>query len=147
MLTKNIKPNAKAIIKGGKIFPYIYGEVLFYQKKDAVLVVARISGLPKNHSGFFGFHIHDGSSCRGKQFEDTGSHYNPGGNPHPKHSGDLPPLLSCDGDAYMEVKTDRFNVREIIGKTVVIHDSTDDFRSQPSGDSGEKIACGEIRVL
>lgn len=40
--------------------------------------------------------------------------------------------------------TDNFRVRDIIGKTVVIHSKADDFTSQPSGDSGSKIACGEI---
>ena len=44
----------------------------------------------------------------------------------------------------MTVLTNRFTVREIIGKTVVIHNMPDDFRSQPAGDSGMKIACGVI---
>ena len=60
--------------------------------------------------------------------------------------GDLPPLLSCNGNAYMTVKTDRFKVKDIIGRTVIIHYRADDFRTQPSGDSGEKIACGIINI-
>jgi len=43
------------------------------------------------------------------------------------------------------VKTDRFSVDEIIGRTVVIHSDPDDFLSQPAGNAGKKIACGEIR--
>jgi len=52
--------------------------------------------------------------------------------------------LSCDGNAYMQVLTNRFSVREILGKTVVIHSHPDDFHTQPAGNAGEKIACGVI---
>lgn len=65
---------------------------------------------------------------------------------HPKHAGDLPPLLACQGSAYLSVKTDRFCVEDILGRTVVIHSDPDDFHSQPAGNAGKKIACGVIRV-
>ena len=64
---------------------------------------------------------------------------------HPKHAGDLPPLMGCQGNAYLAVKTDRFIVHDIIGKTVVIHSDPDDFHTQPAGNAGKKIACGVIR--
>lgn len=143
----NMKPNAKAIIKGNTDYPEISGEVLFYQRKCDVLISARIKGLPQNDSGFFGFHIHEGDNCKGEGFPNTGGHYNPDNKPHPQHAGDLPPLLYCSGSAFMQVKTNRFNVKEIIGKTVIIHKGTDDFRTQPSGDAGEKIACGVIQKV
>ena len=44
----------------------------------------------------------------------------------------------------MMVFTDRFQPQDVVGRTVIIHDQPDDFTSQPSGNSGEKIACGEI---
>lgn len=141
----NFKPSARAIIKGNENYPGICGEVLFYQINHAVFISAKISGLPKNNSGFYGFHIHEGKNCEGKGFPNTGAHYNPNSNPHPQHSGDLPPLLSCGGEAYTQVKTNRFNVRDIIGRTVIIHDNADDFTTQPSGNAGEKIACGVIK--
>ncbi len=69
---------ATAHIKGGADNPEIFGEVKFYQKSIGVLVVAHIVGLPKgNESGFFAFHIHEGDSCSGDEFSDTGGHYNP----------------------------------------------------------------------
>lgn len=145
MNQNSMRPSARALIKGGEAFPEINGEVLFYQRKCAIIVAARVSGLPKNDSGFYGFHIHEGDCCEGEDFQKSGSHYNPKDEPHPKHSGDLPPLLFCSGSACMEVKTDRFNVREIIGRTVIIHNDADDFHTQPSGGAGEKIACGVIR--
>jgi len=53
-------------------------------------------------------------------------------------------LMCCRGNAYLAVKTDRFTVHDIIGKTVVIHSNPDDFHTQPAGNAGKKIACGVI---
>lgn len=137
--------NALANIKGGEDNTEISGKVLFFQKRNGVLVVADIMGLPENSTGnFFAFHIHDGTSCTGKDFSDTGTHFNPDDDMHPFHAGDLPPLLSNDGRAYCQVLTNRFRIEDIIGKTVVIHDMADDFRTQPAGAAGKKIACGVI---
>ena len=71
-------------------------------------------------------------------------HYNPNGAEHPCHAGDLPPLFSAAGKAFMVFLTNRLSVNEVIGKTVVIHSNADDFTTQPSGNSGSKIACGII---
>lgn len=139
--------SAKAIIRGDEEYARIRGEVLFRRVKDGVLITAKISGLPKSESGFYGFHIHEGKSCEGDGFPKTKGHYNPKNQPHPSHAGDLPPLLSCKGSAYMQVKTDRFRICDIIGRTIIIHSDADDFRTQPSGDAGEKIACGVIRAV
>ncbi len=134
-----------AQIRGGAQAPQLTGCVQFYQESGCVLIVARISSLPKeSKTGFFGFHIHEGISCSGTDFSGTGSHYNPTGQMHPKHAGDLPPLLACQGNAYLSVRTDRFSVKDIIGRTVVIHSDPDDFHSQPAGNAGNKIACGVI---
>jgi len=136
---------AVAQINGGIEAPQVSGCVQFYQKKGYVLIVAKISGLPKeSETGFFGFHIHEGDNCSGTDFSGTGSHYNPSDRAHPKHAGDLPPLLECQGNAYLSVRTDRFSVAEIIGRTVVIHSDPDDFHTQPAGNAGRKIACGVI---
>ena len=147
MNQSNRVSSAKAIIRGDEEYARIRGEVLFRRVNDGVLVTAKISGLPKSESGFYGFHIHEGKSCEGDGFPKTKGHYNPKNQPHPSHAGDLPPLLSCKGSAYMQVKTDRFRICDIIGRTVIIHSDTDDFRTQPSGDAGEKIACGVIRAV
>ena len=138
--------SAVAYVKGGKNAPLVSGKVEFYQRTESVLIVARILGLPESsHSGFFGFHIHEGEKCSGDNFSDTGSHYNPSGASHPMHAGDLPPLMLCNGGAYMAVETSRFRLEDVIGRTVVIHSGADDFMTQPAGNAGEKIACGVIR--
>ena len=74
-------------------------------------------------------------------------HFNPSDCPHPYHAGDFPQLLSNGGFAYLQFITERINVEEIIGRTVIIHYGSDDFVSQPSGNAGEKIACGVIEKL
>lgn len=141
-------PDAMAQIHGGADAPQLSGCVQFYQENGCVFIVARISGLPKeSETGFFGFHVHQGESCSGMEFSGTGSHYDPANQPHPKHAGDLPPLLACRAGAYLSVRTDRFSVKEVIGRTVVIHSEPDDFRSQPAGNAGKKIACGVIRKV
>ena len=137
---------AEALVLGGKEAPNIFGTVHFYQKSNCVLVVADIKGLPKNESGFYGFHIHSGPSCAGVAFSQSESHYNPENTTHPNHAGDLPPLMLCGDMAHLQVLTDRFTVSEIIGKTVIIHNMPDDFKIQPSGNAGDKIACGVIRT-
>ncbi len=139
-------PDAVARIVGGEEALQLFGCVHFYQENGCVRIVARISGLPKaGRTGFYGFHIHQGRDCSGAGFSGTEGHYNPTEQMHPIHAGDLPPLLWCRGDAYLSVKTDRFCVDEIIGRTVVIHSDPDDFHSQPAGNAGKKIACGVIR--
>lgn len=147
----NIFHNARAVIKGGKEYPQINGVVYFNKVKDGVLLIAKVNGLPQsknNCSGrFFGFHIHNGTSCTGNaedEFANSGTHYNPSNCPHPYHAGDLPPLIENNGYAYMSVLLNKFKIDDIIGKVVIIHDSPDDFNTQPSGNSGKKIACGII---
>ncbi len=145
MQQKGLNPSAIAVIRGSESFPNLRGEVRFFRQPECVLIEANIIGLPLNKSGFFGFHIHEGTRCSGPDFSASGSHYNPKRLPHPEHAGDLPPLLSCSGKVFLAVATDRFQIEDIIGRTVIIHNSPDDFKSQPSGNAGAKIACGIIR--
>ena len=108
-------------------------------------------GLPtsadKCKSPIFAFHIHAGESCTGNSedpFANALTHYNPNDCSHPFHVGDLPPLFGNNGYAFLAFITNRFSVKEIIGKTIIVHSSFDDFSTQPSGNAGEKIACGQI---
>jgi len=148
MYQNAMQADAAAVIHGEGEGAKLWGEVQFYQRQGYVLVTVQVSGLPReNPSGFFALHIHEGTDCGGEIFSNTGSHYNPGETPHPDHAGDLPPLMLCNGGAFMSVGTDRFRVMDIIGRTVVIHSGSDDFRSQPAGNAGTKIACGVIQSL
>ena len=80
-------------------------------------------------------------------FANTMGRYNPDMCMHPYHAGDMPPLFANNGHAFMMFLTDRFTINEIIGKTIILHSEPDDFHSQPSGNSGNKIACGVIESM
>lgn len=145
--------DAKAHIKGGKDYPNIDGTVTFKETKNGVLVTAKINGLPQSENSctgrFFGFHIHEGTFCNGNandEFANAKSHLNPTKCPHPFHMGDLPPLIENHGKAYMTILINKFKIKDILGRVVIIHDMPDDFTTQPSGNSGTKIACGKINA-
>ncbi len=141
--------SARAVVKGSGDYPDICGEVTFRQTQKGVIVTAEIRGLPckNDNGGIFAFHIHGGACCTGNAadpFADADGHYDPTAAPHPYHAGDLPPLFGNNGHAYMSVLTNRFTVKEIVGKVIIIHSKPDDFTTQPAGNAGTKIACGII---
>ena len=145
-------PSAYANVKGTEKYENIRGEVRFYQTDKGVIVNVEILGMPYNTSkcavNFYGFHIHEGSSCTGDKKDllaDVGKHYNPDECKHPAHKGDLIPLISNEGYVWENFLINIFTIDEIIGKTIVIHSNVDDFKTDPSGNSGTKIACGEIK--
>ena len=150
-----IEPNlAVADILGSDKYSEINGRVIFKKKGEGVLVTAEIMGLPvedgKCGRKIFGFHIHEGEFCirdNTDTFLNVGGHYNPLGCKHPSHAGDLPPLFGNNGYAYLSVYTDRFTISELINRTVIIHSMSDDFMTQPGGNSGEKMACGKIMPI
>ena len=148
---------AIANILGGPIRPEIIGEVIIRDVPNGALVYVNINGLPpyqpakgdKGPIGPFGFHIHEFGSCNiGKSddpFKDAGGHWNPTNQPHGNHAGDFPVLFSNDGVASMEFFTNKFSVRDVIGKSIIIHENPDDYRTQPAGNAGRRLACGIIK--
>ncbi len=110
------------------------GTVKFFPVNCGTLIAAEVSGLPDNENGFFWLHIHEGQA-----FADSLE-------AHPRHAGDLPPLRSEDGRAFLAVRTGRINVWEVIGKTVAIHRQAEDRRSRPVEEAGERIAWGVIKM-
>lgn len=138
----NSKPKATANIFGGEEFRSIRGNVDFYPFDEGCVLVASVNNLPQTQTNIFGFHIHQKGECEG-DFTSSGGHYGEGN--HPCHKGDLPSLFSNNGSAFMAVFTNRFKVEEVIGKSLIIHHDPDDFTTQPSGNSGTRIACGLIQ--
>ncbi len=145
-------PLCLARIFGNTLAPNLYGLVRFYQTPRGVWVEAEAHHLPPNETGFYGFHIHEYGNCElgaeGSYYKSAGGHYNPTDQPHPRHSGDLPMLLATStGYARLFFLTDRFTVKDIIGRSVIIHIGRDDYTSQPSGNSGARIGCGIITMI
>ena len=147
-------PAAYAELTGNPGTGEITGMVRFYPIGAGVLVNAEVYGLPVHTQtcghDIFGFHIHEGHSCSGNEsdpYANAGNHYNPTLCPHPAHAGDMSPLFGNNGSAWMMYFTDRFSIGDIIGKTIIVHSDPDDFSTQPSGNSGTKIACGTIQAV
>ncbi len=147
------RPHLIARIRGSENYPDILGIARFYQSDHGVIIMTEVAGLPLSMGRcgdpIFAFHIHEGESCSGNAsdpFADVKQHYNPKNCPHPYHAGDMPPLFGANGFAFSVFLTDRVRVPELLGKTVIIHTSLDDFKTQPSGGAGEKIACGVIEL-
>ena len=144
-------PQAIANICGSEEYENICGKVCFYDLGQGTLVAVSIEGIPTESASccqrVLGFHIHEGFRCSGSSedpFADAGTHFNPADCPHPIHAGDLPPLFVNNGMAWCAVITTRFSVSDVLGLTVIMHSDPDDFHTQPSGNSGKKIACGVI---
>jgi Cu-Zn family superoxide dismutase len=141
-----LNSSAIAELYGNAFSPQLQGTVWFNDTPEGVRVDAHVVGLPANNTGFYGFHIHETGSCSRPDFSDSGGHYNPGNTEHPLHAGDLPMLLATrSGNAWISFITSRFTVKDIIGRSVVIHEMRDNYTSQPAGDSGRRIGCGVIR--
>jgi Cu-Zn family superoxide dismutase len=114
---------------------------------------ADINGLPSNRQ--FGFHVHEKGDCSDGGMG-AGGHFNPQGKSHgrydstERHMGDLPNLSSNgEGVAVYSFTTDQLTVapgpHSVVNRAIVIHESADDYKSQPAGNSGKRIACGVIR--
>jgi len=148
---------AIAQLKGGPLAPKLKGIVVFRDVPGGSEVSVEVSGLPpyrpaqngKPPIGPHGFHLHQYGNCTvgnpNEPFSSAGEHWNPDNQPHGNHAGDFPVLFSNHGRAKMTFFTDRFQVADVIGKAVIIHESPDDYRTQPAGAAGRRLACGVIR--
>jgi len=146
---------AVARMRGGPLAPAIRGTVTFRDVPAGTEVSVEVIGLPpfsrvpgQPPIGPHGFHIHEFGNCRVGNPEDpflaAGEHWNPDNQPHGNHAGDFPVLFSNRGLARMTFFTSRFKVADIIERSVIIHESPDDYRTQPAGASGRRLACGVI---
>jgi len=147
---------AVAYVKGGPLRPDIQGTVWFKDVAGGTEICADICGLPPYHPatnsnapiGPHGFHLHECGNCDvgdpENPFQAAGGHWNPNNQPHGNHAGDFPVLFSNNGYTKTCFYTDKFKPIDVIGKSVIIHENPDDYRSQPAGNSGKRLACGVI---
>jgi Cu-Zn family superoxide dismutase len=137
--------------KGSKAF----GEATFEQMGDKVHVIVNAQGLKPNQE--HGFHIHEAGDCSSGDGMSAKGHFNPAGKPHGNpsssehHAGDLPALKADkDGRAKLDVDADGITLApgpaSIIGRGLIIHADPDDYKTQPTGNSGARIACGVIKA-
>jgi Cu-Zn family superoxide dismutase len=130
------------------------GTVTFKQAGNKVQVTARVTGLaPGSH----GFHVHEKGDCSAPDATSAGGHFNPGGSPHghpqkgAHHAGDMP-MLVADASGKAELTAEMTGVAlaagpaSLVGKAVIVHAAPDDYTTQPTGNSGARVACGVIAL-
>ena len=150
--TPDDPPRATAALqptKGNKAF----GEATFEQQGDKVRVIVFAQNLPPDRE--LGFHVHEAGDCSSGDGMSTGGHFNPLGKPHGNpavpdhHAGDMPMLVAdASGNATLVVELDVMTVgsgdADIVGRGLIVHKDPDDFTTQPTGNSGARVACGVI---
>lgn len=138
--------HARADIRGNALAPRLGAEATFTQKRNGVLVTVRAIGLPLDSpTGSFALRIEKEASCGGEGIGEPADRYDPRERAPGRSAAQLPPLICCGGEGYISVLTDRFTVRDIVGRTVVICAGSDGYRFPGAGAAGTMIACGEIR--
>lgn len=131
------------------------GTATFSQVTGAVRVVLEARGLPPGQKGV---HVHAVGKCDPTEFTSAGEHFNPDGKQHGfqspdgPHAGDLPNLtIAADGSGRLEATNPRVTLGDgtsslfdADGSAIVIHAAADDFKTDPTGNSGARVACGVI---
>jgi Cu-Zn family superoxide dismutase len=152
--TPGDEPRASAALqstKGSKAF----GEATFEQVGDKVRVIVFAQGLRPDQE--HGFHIHEAGDCSSGDGMSAKGHFNPLGKPHghpssaERHAGDLPSLKADKGGrAKLDVTLDGITLRpdptNIVGRGLIIHADPDDYKTQPTGNAGARLACGVIKA-
>ena len=130
----------------------VSGTVTFTAAADGVKIHAEIAGLtPGKH----GFHVHEFGDCSAADASSAGAHFNPTNQPHAgpdtaaRHEGDMGNIeADASGNAKLDYVDHQISLtndaKSAIGRSVVVHAKPDDLKTQPSGDSGARIACGVI---
>lgn len=131
------------------------GTVRFAAEGETVRIEGTIEGL---EPGAHGLHIHAKGDCSAPDASSAGDHFSPNEDPHgsPRdlpgehHVGDLGNIVA-DDDGTADVMAEDDEIRldgpdSVVGKAVVVHSGRDDMETQPSGDSGERVGCGVIRL-
>jgi superoxide dismutase, Cu-Zn family len=144
--TANLQPT-----KGNKAA----GTIKFTQSGDKVRVAGEITGLRPNQE--HGFHIHEAGDCSSGDGMSTKGHYNPQGKPHGhpssgnRHAGDMPALKAdASGKAKVDATLDIITVApgptSVVGKGLIVHAQPDDYKTQPTGNAGARVACARIEA-
>jgi len=131
----------------------VAGSVQFAQRGDKVLVSGEIAGLAANSE--HGFHIHEKGDCSSGDGMSTGGHFNPTAKAHgahdqsEHHAGDLASLKAdASGVARFSYETASIAVgsgpTDVVGHGLIVHRDADDFKTQPSGNAGPRLACAVI---
>lgn len=130
----------------------VRGTLRFTQHGDHLMVTADVSGLQPGQE--HGFHIHEKGDCSAPDAMSAGGHFNPAGQPHgpqgaAHHGGDMPSLKAdAAGNAKATFHLTGVTLGDgptgIAGRAVIVHKDPDDYQTQPTGNSGARLACGLV---
>jgi Cu-Zn family superoxide dismutase len=149
---KSAAPSKRHFVVHPTVGNKVSGTVTFTPAPGGVQVHAEIAGLtPGKH----GFHIHEFGDCSAADASSAGAHFNPTNQPHAgpdaasRHEGDMGNVeADASGNAKLDYVDHQISLandgKSAIGRSVVVHAKADDLKTQPSGDSGVRIACGVI---
>jgi Cu-Zn family superoxide dismutase len=130
------------------------GTLALMPEQTGVRLAGTLQGLKPGAQ--FGFHIHEKGDCSAPDASSAGDHFNPGNAQHghpdgdAHHAGDMHNVTSdAQGNAQVDALADAVSLDAgqpsgVIGRAVVLHEKPDDYATQPSGNSGNRIACGVI---
>jgi Cu-Zn family superoxide dismutase len=132
----------------------VTGALALSSSAQGVHITGAIQGLKPNAE--FGFHIHEKGDCSAPDGSSAGGHFNPTqaqhGNPTgaTHHAGDMVNIRSnAEGVAQVDTTAAGTTLHgdpttDVMGKAIVVHEGPDDYATQPSGNSGKRVACGVI---
>ena len=133
----------------------VSGTLMLSPMGDGVHITGAIKGLAPGST--HGFHVHENGDCSAPDASSAGGHFNPTRQPHgdpagaSHHLGDIPNVTAdAEGSAELDIHVSGLTLRsgqadDILGKSLIVHEKADDYASQPSGDSGNRLACGIIK--
>src|SRR5690554_1822693 len=148
-------PRTISVTLGSKSNSTARGEAQFTERDGKVTFEAKFNGLePGTHA----IHLHEKADCSAADASSAGGHWNPTLQKHGKwgdgegyHKGDIGNLeADNEGNASITMETDEWCIgcgdenKDILGKSIIVHEGADDFVSQPTGDAGGRVACGGV---
>ena len=127
------------------------GTARLTQTQHGVLIAVDLHGLK---AGVHAIHLHETGKCEGPSFKTAGGHFNPAKKEHGfmsaggPHAGDMPNIdVPKDGKLKAELLAGDATIDQLLdadGASIVVHAKADDYKSQPAGDAGDRVACGVI---
>lgn len=131
------------------------GNAYISEKEGKVVFEAKIAGLKP---GMHAIHLHEKADCSAADGTSSGGHWNPTFENHGKwgaaegyHRGDIGNFeVGENGVGVVSFETDQWCIgcgdekRDILGKAVIVHEGTDDYTTQPTGDAGARVSCGGL---